>query len=170
MKKLIALVFAFAALNAQADECELTESQQSVLYFSYSYGEPYDFGYTLSAIAMQESDLGRYRINHSDPSGGIYHLTADKAVDKLGWSHTTFNENRALQRLIDDPAFAAEIAIETLVWWHNYHSGDFLKTWSSYNGGHKGNPLYAKKIVANIEQIKRCGWLDKILDSDSEID
>jgi len=167
MNKLIITVLLIASFNLYANECEITESQQSVLYFSYSYGKPYDLGYTMSAIAMQESDLGRYRINHKDPSGGYYHLTADKAVDKLGWSHTTFNENRALQRLIDDPVFAAEIAIDTLLWWEDYHSGDWRLTVSSYNGGFQGNPSYVKSIVENIKQIKRCGWLKEMLDTDS---
>jgi hypothetical protein len=140
-------------------DCELTPEQQSVLHFSYSYGEPHNVGYTLAAIAMQESDLGRYLINISDPSGGVWHLTVDKAVNKLGWEHTPFNYNRAIQLLVDDIHFAADIALDTVLWWHNYHDGDWFKTWSGYNGGFKGNPKYAHQIAEHIKTIKECKWV-----------
>lgn len=155
----LTLMLLFAA-SAHAS-CELTPEQERVLHFSYAYGEPHDYGYTLAAIALQESHLGKYNISLGDPSAGAYHLTIDKAVDKLGWAHTPFNYNRAAQLLMDDIEFAAELAVEVIDWWHTYHKGNFYKVWSSYNGGFKGNQLYADKIYANIKKIKHCKWLEK---------
>jgi len=156
----ILLLFATSICSANV-RCVLTPEQESVLHFSYSYGAQYNYGYTLAAIAMIESDLGRWNLNLGDPSAGVYHLTVDKAVDKLGWAHTPFNYNRAAQLLMDDIYFAAEIAVETIDWWYEYHEGDFYKTWASYNGGFKGNPLYADKVYASIKKIKQCKWLEE---------
>ena len=159
---LSAVVLVGFTAKANASECHLTDSQKSVLYYSYSYGVKEDLGLSMVAIAMAESDLGRFNLNLVDPSASPYHVTVDKAVDKLGWSHTPFNYNRAAQKLIDDIEFAASIALETLVWWRDYHNGDWRKTVGSYNGGFKGNPKYVKKIVANIHTIRKCGWLDNL--------
>jgi hypothetical protein len=157
---LLTLVVLMAANAAYAFQgCELTPEQESVLHFSYSYGEPHDYGYTMAAIAMQESQLGKYNISLQDPSASPFHVTVDKAVTKLGWSHTPFNYNRATQKLMDDIYFGAAIALETLLWWDKTHDGDWRSVVSSYNGGWKGNPHYVKLIAGHIKTIKECKWL-----------
>lgn len=162
-KIIMAGVSFLLATPAQANEpfsdCSLTKEQESVVRFSYEFGKPVDLGYTMVAIAMRESHLGKYRINLSDPSAGVYHTTIDKGVTKLGWADNGFNRNRVAQRMADDIYFAADIALDTLVWWMAHHNGDWSKAVSGYNGGHRGNPSYVDAIVKNIHTIKRCGWL-----------
>lgn len=147
--------------NEPFTDCSLTKEQESVVRFSYEFGKPVDLGYTMAAIAMRESLLGKYRINLSDPSAGVYHTTIDKGIAKLGWADNGFNRNRIAQRMADDIYFAADIALDTLVWWKSHHNGDWRKTVSAYNGGHRGNPQYVDSIIQNIHTIKRCGWLEE---------
>ena len=162
MKIFIGILLSMITVTAMAfSDCKITKEQENVIRLSYSLGEPHDLGLTMIAIAMEESKLGKYRINLNDPSAGIYHTTVDKAVNKLGWSHTPYNYNRAAQILVDDDIFAGELAIETILWWKEHKDGDWRKTVSGYNGGHVGNPEYVKKISNHIKTIKACGWLEE---------
>lgn len=128
---------------------------------SHSLGEPYDLGLTMVAIAMRESNLGEVMINLTDPSSGTHHVTIDKAIKKLGWNDTGYNRNRATQLMMTDLAFGAKLGLETLLWWNDYHDGNWRLSVSSYNGGFKGNPTYVKHIVKNIDTIRECGWLNR---------
>ena len=157
--KYISTLLMFMSFYANAS-CDLTPEQDRILRFAYAYGSPHDYGYTMVAIAMEESNLGEWKINLSDPSAGTWHTTIDKAVDKLGWKHTPFNYNRAAQKLIDDEYFAAAIALETLLWWDKVREGDWRKTVGSYNGGWKMNNDYVNRIAGHIRKIKDCHWLE----------
>ena len=55
MRTMLMIFSLFVVPFSSADECYLTPEQRSVLYFSYSYGSPHDYGYTLAAIEMEES-------------------------------------------------------------------------------------------------------------------
>lgn len=159
---IVFLIFIFFSEDADAfEDCTLTKQQETVVRFSYAYGDPHDYGYTMIAIAMQESRLGKWRLNLDDPSAGTYHTTLDKGLKKLGWANNPYNRNRVAQMMIDDEFFAAELALETIIWWDAYHKGDWRSVVSSYNGGFRGNPAYVDMIAKNIQTIKRCGWLDE---------
>lgn len=151
-------------INNFSEECVLTDDQLKYIQFSYRYGEPYDLGYTLAAIALQESNAGRWRVNVGDPSAGLYHVTLDKALKHLSWDDTPFNRNRAAQRLIDDHELAAELAVNELLFWKDRSSGKWLDTWASYNTGHIGldsdrGVNYANNIRDLIGKIQQCGWI-----------
>jgi hypothetical protein len=146
------------------DECSLTEAQIDSVRFSYHYGQPYDFGYTLAAIALKESNAGKWKINIHDPSGGLYHVTLDKVIKINGWEDTPFNRNRAMQLLVDNDKIAARIAIEELQMWKEHSSGNWLSTWASYNHGWNGlnterGQLYAQEIRELIQKIQYCRWI-----------
>lgn len=160
---IISIIFVlYSASSHSFEDCRLSQQQASVANFAYSYGKPFDFGYTMVAIAMEESQLGRWNINIQDPSAGPWHVTLDKALRYKGWTDTPFNRNRAAQLLIEDIYFAAHLAIEELLFWNRVREGNWRAVVSSYNGGWKGNEEYRRKISRNIEIIKRCGWVDGI--------
>lgn len=158
---LVALLAANAAYAFQ--DCELTPEQEGVLHFSYSYGEPHDYGYTMAAIAMEESNLGKWRLNLQDPSASAWGVTIDKAVTKLGWDHTPFNYNRAAQKLVDDIYFGAALALETILWWDKTREGNWRRVVESYNAGYGSNPEYVRRIIGHIDTIKECNWLKEDL-------
>lgn len=163
-RTLIALIVLFMCREALSfSNCQLTDDQRFVLEFSYAYGEVYGYGYTLAAIAMQESRLGDYRANIYDPSGSSYHVTLGKVLRHFGWADTRFNRNRAMQLLMNDDMFGAELAVKELQLWERVHGeGEWMRVWASYNGGTLGNRDYAKIILRNIELIKRCNWIVNI--------
>ena len=152
------------SLVRQEEQCNLSDSQLLAVRFSYEQGRPYDFGHTLAAIAIQESNAGKWKMNISDPSGGLYHVTLDKVINHFGWEDTSFNRNRAMQALVDDDHLAAELAIKELEFWREYNSGIWLDIWASYNAGTNGpnterGQAYADDIRITIRQMEYCGWV-----------
>lgn len=148
-----------SATASPKTSCELDEFQRSVVNLSYSIGKPYNLGETMVAIALQESELGNYRISLSDPSAGVYHTLISHAIKDLEWKDTSFNRNRAAQLLIDDHTYAAHLAVGVLRWWYNYRDGDWAAAVSGYNGGHNGNEHYVQLIRNHIEHIRNCKWV-----------
>ena len=145
------------------EECKLTDDQMSKVKFSIDYAQEYDMSYTLAAIALKESNAGRWKVNIQDPSGGLYHVTLDKVLTYYGWEKTPFNLNRAMQRLVDNDTLAAELAVKELLFWKDLNSGNWLDTWANYNAGTHGKNTtrgkqYAEDIRQLIVKIKQCGW------------
>ncbi len=157
---MILIISCAPAAASPKTSCELNGFERSIVSLSYSIGEPYDLGETMVAIALEESELGRYRISLSDPSAGVYHTLISHAIKDLGWKDNSYNRNRAAQLLIDDHVYAAHLAIGVLKWWHNYRGGDWKETLSGYNGGHKGNPSYVRRIANHIKHIRQCKWVE----------
>lgn len=137
--------------------CTLTDRQQEVLTIAHTTGAPYNLSYTMVAIAMQESRLGKWNVALGENSFSPFHVRIKHVLVDQNWKPTRFNKNRAAQMLLDDDWYAARLSLGVLRWWHNYQ-----KTWvgavSSYNGGHRGNPDYVEKIRNNIQHIQKCNW------------
>lgn len=150
-----------ACIEASAKtSCEIDSYQQSVVNLSYSLGEPYDLGETMVAIALQESELGRYNISLVDPSAGYHHVLVAHALKDLGWSDTPYNRNRVVQKMLDNPVWSSGLAIRELRWWKDHHNGDWRKMLAGYNGGHAGNDSYAEKVAQHVHHVRKCDWLE----------
>lgn len=172
MKKLmvvVLMVLISSQANASWNGCRLSESQRSVLEFSYSYGSEFGIGMTLAAIAMQESRLGDVNVNIQDPSASPFHITLDKYLRYRGWPDTNYNRNRAAHNLITDIYSGAHLATEEVLYWYNRHSNvsgheRWRRTWASYNAGNRWNgsqgQTYATSITNNIRHIRECGWIN----------
>lgn len=164
MTKYIIAILLFLPMTAQANQCRLTDAQRSVLEFSYSYGKEFDYGYTLAAIALKESNLGEWPINLQDPSAGFYHVTTIKVINLLGWSNTSFNHNRAASKLVYDHHLSAHLAIEELLYWRN-RLGAWEASVRAYNAGNnwrsERGERYVFDIRENIARIQECNWLNK---------
>ena len=146
-----------------SEECVLNDIQKNTLNFSYSYGNKYDLGYTLAAIALKESNAGLWNISIQDPSGSPYHVTLNKVLADKGWESNSFNKNKAMQTLVNDVEYAASLAIKEILFWKERSAGNWMNVWASYNVGGMGKDSskgtsYANDIRDNIAQIKRCGW------------
>jgi|SRR5690554_738443 len=148
--------------KAEASECSLSGQQQSILHLSASLGEPHNLSETMVAIAMKESNLGKWNIALGENSFGPWHVRVIHAVKDLGWKNTPFNRNRAAQMMLDNPIYSGGLAVRELVWWRDYHKGDWAKAVRGYNSGHSGGGQgYLKDIRQNIHKIRQCGWLDR---------
>lgn len=174
---LVTIVWLALIERADASDwtCNISESQRSVLEFSYSYGREFGVGHTLAAIAMQESRLGNVNISVSDPSASAFHITLDKYVRYQGWQDTPYNRNRAAHDLMYDWFAGAHLATEEILYWKGRHSNltghDYWRAaWASYNTGNNWmgsmGQQYADNINNHIQHIRECGWLSHIEQGD----
>jgi len=168
MLKLILILFSLFLYASPFKKIDsLTTEQYNNLIWIYQQGKKYDLELSLTAIAWQESQFGKYPINLSDPSGGLFHNLLGSVCYRLNLAPNQWNQSRILERLISDKKFALQQAVAELYYWKNYWKVRNKKyLWkrmiSSYNGGHKGNIKYYKNIVKKVRYLKRYfKWLNK---------
>lgn len=119
-----------------ATPSRFSKAQRENLIYAYTFGAPKGMGYTMAAIAWQESCAGAYMINFSDPSAGLYHAHIPVVLKYYSsYSDTPFTRNVMGQLLIDDRRFASQVALDSLMYWHGYHKGNHKNIIKSYNKG-----------------------------------
>lgn len=141
---------------------QLTPEQKMLLKKAYDYGKDHDFGYSLAAIAWQESFVGKrvVPINLQDPSAGLWHKNIHFALREMpNVPNNGLQVNMMAQRLIEDVEFAASMAVSDLSHWKEVRDGDWMDIWASYNAGHsfrsqKGQE-YATAIKKKIRILRR---------------
>lgn len=141
------LTFSYTAtLDTQLSQ--MTEQQKYTLAKVYLAGEKYNLGLTLTAIAWQESQAGKWLINLDDPSFGLFHIIPEGK----GW-----NRSRESERLLSFDYSLAK-AVEILQYWENYHKGNWRNMVKSYNAGFNYNSTkanqYLKQIQAKVTVLK----------------
>lgn len=173
MKRLILLItfisscFGFEEFNYD----KLDNKQRELAKLIYQRGDEHSLGATLVALAWQESRLGRYPINLSDPSGscGIFHQVVKHYLTQHKLLDTKLNRNIACGNLIYDNDLAITQAIEVLLFWKRYHEAKrnfpyYPNMIKSYNGGTKSSEAsdkYYKQVYHNVKIIE--GLRNKIL-------
>jgi hypothetical protein len=163
MKKLTLFFLIFTSLFSSPLVNELkhlSPQQKSVMYYVFFKTKKFNLGYTMTAIAWQESKFGKYLINLSDPSCGIMHIMPKYKVD------TKWEQSRMCERLIKDKDFSIATALSIFKFWYNYYrSKGYSKNLSwrkaiiSYNAGYntdsKQGKLYLKQILLKIQALKQ---------------
>lgn len=168
MKPLLALLLAFSFTIASTEERltkelnSLSVQQYKVLVKTYVKGYPFDYGYTLTAIAWKESCFGKYPINLGDPSFGVFHSLLSTVVSRNNVSETYWNTSRIAERLLLDFDFSFSQALAELKFWENYWTSKGVsRVWShtvqSYNAGFNRNveAPYRDDILLRIQILKK---------------
>ncbi|RMF06567.1 MAG: hypothetical protein D6762_09205 [Candidatus Neomarinimicrobiota bacterium] len=140
----------------------LTDEQKQILIRAYELGAPYDLGYTLAAIAWQESFVGDriVPINLQDPSAGLWHKNIYNALaEHPETPQNGLQVNMMAQKLIHDMEFAASLAISDLEHWKIRRNGNWMDIWASYNAGryYKSSQAraYARSIYRKIQALEK---------------
>ena len=170
MKKFVLVMAAAVAtlsvsenLDAMEQVCfkTFTTEQQVVMQDAYDYGKPRGYGWTMAAMAWQETSAGDQMINWSDPSFGIVQINIKTATKR--YKLTTWKEQLAfVNRLVSDNEFTINAASDELDFWKGVHKGNMRKMWASYNGGYnykaKAPQHYSDGIAKKINFLKtnRC--------------
>lgn len=148
IKKLIVGIILLLSLAAAQDTLassleekqfqRFNEKQLQVMKKAYELGEPFNMGYTLAAIAWQESSAGLYLINLSDPSAGVFHNNINSVMARHpDIANNAFQRNVMAQKLVQDMEFSASEALSELEFWKSeYGEGNWFLIWQSYNGGY----------------------------------
>ena len=149
MKYILILLFVY--LNAW------NQQQLDVLYKTFNKAKEFNLEYTMSAIALQESDLGNVLINVGSHDCGVFQVN----VDTL--SSNRWKRNKLCTRLIKDYDFSFSIALSRFKYFYNYYiSKGYSKNiaWKyaieSYHSGFNRTKgiIYYKGIIKNIRIIR----------------
>ena len=132
-----------------------TYEQKLTIAKAYRYGEPYDLGYTMAAIAIVESRAGDCIINLNDPSFGVYHNLLSSVIKRKHLRNTKANQNMIAHKLLTDFSFSSQMCLEELQYWKRYHK-NWKKMIMSYNAGFKyqNGRMYLKKIRKEIRFLR----------------
>jgi len=159
MKKFLSILLILSGLFANSLDNELkslTPKQRYVMHYVFYKTKQFNLGYTMTAIAWQESKFGKYPINIHDPSCGIFHIMPKYQTDNR------WKQSRMCERLIADKDFSIATALSVFKYWYNYwRSKGYSKklSWKkaimSYNGGVKGNKKYYQQIVRKIKALRK---------------
>lgn len=138
---------------------KLSQKDMETLKQIKKEGEQYGLSYSLMAIAIKESSLGRYLVNVDSRDYGIYQANIKSVIRRHNVKDTSWNRNKFAMKLISDFRFATKNAIAELNYWKKIHNNDWKKVWGSYNGGWKYNSKtakeYSRQIASIIRQLKQ---------------
>ncbi|WP_419770931.1 MAG: transglycosylase SLT domain-containing protein [Candidatus Marinarcus sp.] len=148
------LILFFTYANGENFKSEdLTHEDLSLLKQIKEYAQKYDLAYSLMAIAVKESSLGRYKVNVDSYDYGLYQANINTVIRRHQVRNSTFNRNRMAMLLINDFEFATSNAIAELIYWKKIYGNNWSKIWASYNAGFNNDSSKAIKYSKDIEKI-----------------
>lgn len=152
---LLILMFISSAFASGFDINKLTKDEIETLKEIKKQGQQHGLSYSLMAIAIKESSLGKYLVNVDTKDYGLYQAHIKTVINRHKAKDTSWNRNKYAMRLISDFKFATKNAIDELAYWQKIHKNDWSKVWGSYNGGWKYNSKAARKYSRDIASIIR---------------
>jgi hypothetical protein len=168
---IIAIVFAPAQAQISDSDCarwdSLSNSQRGTLYRAYLYGSVYGNSLTLPAIALAESNAGKWRLNYLSNDFGVMQINIVTASNILGVTNQ-FKRMELAERLVTDEELNFYLANDVL----NHFRGDRVLTnqvWQemvmSYNEGYRWRTNeqsfqkardYYHSVAANVNMLREC--------------
>ncbi|UTJ06538.1 transglycosylase SLT domain-containing protein [Arcobacter roscoffensis] len=134
---------------------KLSKEDIKMLKLIKQQGAKYGLSYSLMAIAIKESSIGKYLVNVNSKDFGLYQANIKTVISREKVRDTSWNRNRYAMKLISDFEFATKNAIAELKYWKKVHKNDWRRVWSSYNGGWSYNSKRARKYSRDIASIIR---------------
>lgn len=157
---------------------DLSDGQFAVMRHGYEVGEPHNFGYTMAALALKETQGGKYLVNLNDPSFGPWQVTVRNIIHfgAGGEPVSDWSRDRMIERMINDIRWSAETALKVLLYWDEYHHRTmtydsmaeyWVNLWGSYNAGvhYDGTAgrLYSETVNQLVRDLSLCdlfGYLE----------
>lgn len=152
MKKIFfALILSSVALFSNT--LNLTQNDIVILKKLKSLTNDKMMKYSLMAIAIKESSLGKYVINTQSEDYGLFQANIKTVLKRQKVKDNSYNRSIYAQKLINDVGFATANAIIELKYWRKVHKDNWFKTWSSYNTGWNYNSKTGIKYATNVFDI-----------------
>lgn len=144
---------------------KLSPQQKQLLRQTFIRGSSYNLGYSLTAIAMKESDSGKYQLGVNSATSfdcGPFQANVSVVLRRLGRTNSYYSRSEICTKLISNYDYAFTEAVFALQFWHKHSEGDWRKTWAHYHCGYKISSdrcrSYSRTIKANINLLKRVGY------------
>lgn len=133
----------------------LTAEELKTLKEIKEQGKDQGLSYSLMAIAIKESRVGKYLVNVDTKDYGMYQANIKTVISRENVPDTSWNRNVYAMKLISDFHYATKNAINELAYWQKVHNNNWTRVWGSYNGGWKYNSDSAKQYSRDIALIIR---------------
>ena len=152
---LITLLLISNVFASDFDIKNLTAQDIKTLKEIKEHGKGSGLSYSLMAIAIKESAVGKYLVNVDTKDYGMYQANIKTVISRENVQDTSWNRNLIAMKLITDFQFATKNAVDELSYWQKVHNNNWTKVWGSYNGGWKYNSDSAKQYSKDIALIIR---------------
>ena len=93
---------------------KLSSEQRDLMIQIAELAYGFDLAYTAVAIAWQESNLGKYPVNLSDPSCGIFHKLVEPYLKGRDRKIDSFRKNQACSELISSTELSVAVFLEDI--------------------------------------------------------
>lgn len=160
MKKLLILfliIFSLSSSTALANSLGLTKTDLIILNKIKSLTDEPMMKYTLMAIAIKESSVGKNQINYVSNDYGLFQSNIKSVLRRQYVADNYQNRLFFAKKLLNDVGFATANAIVEIDYWRGVHKDNWPKIWASYNTGwsYKGETgfNYASSILSIIKKL-----------------
>ncbi|MBP7741839.1 MAG: transglycosylase SLT domain-containing protein [Aliarcobacter sp.] len=114
--------------------------------------------YTLMAIAIKESSVGKNLVNPISNDYGLFQANIKSVIKRQKVKDTIDNRRYFAQKLVYDVGFSTANAIVEIDYWKKVHQDNWIKIWASYNTGwsYSSNTgiSYATSVFDIIKKLK----------------
>jgi len=160
---ILILTLTLSHANKLDDELKyLTKPQLEILHTTFKKAKSYDLQWTMTAMAWQESRFGKALIGRTTPDYGVFQINLKtfkaryaKILAEPKEDGTLIDDKDIINMLVSDYELNFVASLEEIKFWQHVHGNNYMKIWASYNGGFKGNPIYANAIKNKIRALRR---------------
>lgn len=114
--------------------------------------------YTLMALAIKESSVGKNQINLVTNDFGVFQGNIKSVVRRQNIDDNLNTRRFLAKKLLSDAGFAMANAIEEVNYWRKVHKEDWPRVWASYNTGWsyktKTGLTYSNDVFEIIKKLK----------------
>ena len=157
MKKTI-IIFLLSITLSYANSLGLSNMDIVILKKIKSLTDDNYMKYTLMAIAIKESSIGKNLINPISNDYGLFQSNIKSVIKRQKVQDTIYNRRYFAQKLVYDVGFSTANAIVEIDYWKKVHKNNWIKIWASYNTGWKYNTdtgvKYATSVFDIIKKLK----------------
>lgn len=156
---LSALWIGLSANSLTSEFLQMSEKQKEALVIAYDQG-----GYTLAAIAWQESHAGNFRVGLNSNGSvdlGLFHINSKSFLARWYKEHpkkkrTKFYDNILLSKITVDDVYASKYANKELIYWRVQRGRSLRDSVKSYNCGTNINRKICEVYFNKILRKKLC--------------
>ena len=157
MKKTI-IIFLLSITLSYANSLSLSNMDILILKKIKSLTDDNYMKYTLMAIAIKESSVGKNLINNASKDYGLFQANIKSVIRRQKVQDNIYNRNYFAKKLVYDAGFSTANAIVEIDYWRNVHKDNWIKVWASYNTGWKYKSTtglnYASSVFEIVKKLK----------------
>ncbi len=157
MKKILIVLSLFYSV-AFSNSLGLSDKDILVLKKIKSLTDDKMMKYTLMALAIKESSVGKNQINLVTNDFGVFQGNIKSVVRRQNIDDNLNTRRFLAKKLLSDAGFAMANAIEEVNYWRKVHKEDWPRVWASYNTGWsyktKTGLAYSNDVFEIIKKLK----------------